>query len=80
MAGADAFQPSDVIDIGDDALAELRQYRRDQRHAAGRHVDDLTRKFAPVRQHIAAEQVHFHTLETSAFLAVRKDARGVLSE
>ena len=80
MPGADAFQPADMVDIGDDALAELRKYRCKHRHAAGRHVYDLARKFAPVRQHVAAEQVHFHTLETAAFFAVRKDARVCLSE
>ena len=69
-----AFQPAEMVDIGDDALADLPADRRDQRHAAGRHVDDLAREFAPVGQHVAAEQVDAHALVPPALLGVRQDA------
>ena len=51
-----------------------------QRHAAGRHVNDLARKFPAVDQHIAAEQIDLHALKAPALPAVRQDVRGVLSE
>ena len=66
-----AFEPAQMIDIGDDAFAWCAADRRDQRHAAGRHVDDLTGKFAPVRQHVAAEQIDLHALMAAAVLVER---------
>jgi hypothetical protein len=69
----DPFQPPDVIHIGDDAFARLAGDRRDQSHAAGRHIDDLTGKLAPIRQHVAPEQVDLHALEPPALLAQRQD-------
>ena len=45
--------------------------RRDQRHAARRHVDDLAGKLAAVRQHVAAEQVDLDALVAAAILAER---------
>ena len=63
-----AFEPAQMIDIGDDALARLAGDRRDQRHAARRHVDDLAGKLAPVRQHVAAEQVDLDALVAAAIL------------
>jgi hypothetical protein len=39
-----AFQTAEVIHIGDDAFADIAADRRDQRHAAGRHIDDLAGK------------------------------------
>ena len=65
-----AFEPADMIDIGDDALARLAAHRADDRHAAGRHVEHLAGEFAPVGQHVAAEQIHAHALE-AALLLVR---------
>ena len=73
LARDDAFQPSDMIHIGDDALARLAGDRRDQSHPAGRHIDDLAGKLAPIRQHVAPEQIDLHALESPAFLAQRQD-------
>ena len=66
-----AFEPAQMIDVGDDALAGLAGDRRDQCHAAGRHVHHLTGEFAPIRQHIAAEQIDAHALKAAALLAER---------
>ena len=66
-----AFEPAEMVDIGDDAFARLADDRRDQRHAAGRHVHDLAGKLAAVGQHIAAEQVDAHALKAAALLAQR---------
>ena len=63
-----AFEPAEMIDVGDHPFARLAGDRRNQSHAARRHVDDLARKLAPVGQHIAAEQVDPHALMTAAFL------------
>ena len=48
--------------------------RRNQRHAARRHVDDLAGKLAAVGQHVAAEQVDLDALVAAAVLgsAARK--------
>ncbi len=67
-----AFEAADMVYIGDDALARLARHRRDQGHAARRHVGNLAGKLAPVRQHVAAEQVDAHTLKPPALFAQRK--------
>ncbi len=64
-----AFEPAEMIDIGDDALARLAGDRRNQCHAAGRHVDDLTGKFTAVRKHVAAEEIDADALKAAALLA-----------
>jgi len=69
------FKPAEMVDIGDDALARRAQDRRGEGHAAGRHVDDLTGKFAPVGQHIAAEQVDLDALMPAAFFGPRHNSR-----
>jgi hypothetical protein len=66
-----AFEPAQMIHIGDDALALRGGHGRDQRHAARRHVDDLAGKLAAVRQHVAAGQVDFDALVAAAVLAER---------
>ena len=65
------FQSAQVIHIGDHPFAGLAADRRDQRHAAGRHVDHLAGKFAPVRQHVAAQEVDADALKPPTFLAER---------
>ena len=67
-----AFQPAEMIDIGDDAFADVAADRRDQRHAAGRHIDDLAGKFAAVGQHVAAEQIDADALMAPALLGMRQ--------
>jgi len=62
-----ALEPADMIDIGNDAFARLAAHRADDRHAAGRHVEHLAGEFAPVRQHVAAEQIDAHALEAALF-------------
>ena len=57
-----------MVHIGDNALAGLTGHGSLKRHAARRHVDNLTREFTPVRQHVAAEQVNLHALMAPAFL------------
>ena len=68
----DAFEPPHMVHVGDDALARLAGNGRDQRHAAGRHVGDLTGELTPVRQHVAAQEIDGHALETAPFLAERQ--------
>ena len=41
----------------------------------GDMFDDLTGKFAPIRQHIAAEQIDFDALVAAAVLAERPQTR-----
>ena len=60
-----------MIDISDNAFARLPGDRRDQRHAARRHIHNLTGEFTPVRQHVAAQQVDAHALKAPALLAER---------
>ena len=61
-----------MVEIGNDAVADIADAGRQQREAAGRHVNDLARKLAPVGQHVAAKQVHLHALEAAALLGGRK--------
>ena len=70
-----ALEPAEMIDIGDDPFARLADHRRHQRHAARRHVDHLAGKFAPVLQHIAAEQVDLDALKAPALFGQRQDFR-----
>jgi hypothetical protein len=65
-AGDLALDAADMVEIGDHAVADIADAGRQQGEAAGRHIDDLARKLAPVRQHIAAEQVHLDPLEAPA--------------
>jgi hypothetical protein len=66
-----AFQAAEVIDIGDDAVADFAADRGDQRHAARRHVNDLAREFAPVGQHVAPQQTDPDTLKAPPVLGMR---------
>src|SRR5262249_2552561 len=70
-----AFQPAEMIDVGDHPLTRLPRDRRDQGHAAGRHVNDLARKLAPVGQHVAAQEVYLDALMAPAFLGERQNHR-----
>src|SRR5579884_1079339 len=74
-----ALESAQMVDIGDDALARRAAHRSDQCHAARRHIDDLARKLAAVRQHVAAEQVDLDALMTAAILAERPQARSCFS-
>src|SRR6185437_8108874 len=76
-AGDLALEPAEMVDIGDDAFAGIANHRSDQGYAAGRHVDDLTRKFAPVGEHVAAEQVDLDPLMAPAFLRQRQNPRAL---
>ena len=58
-----ALDAADMIDVGNDALADLAAHRRHQRGTAGRHVDDLARILIAVGQHEASKHVDFHTLK-----------------
>ena len=66
-----AFEAAQMIDIGDDAFAGLAAHRRDQGHAAGRHIHDLAGEFPPVGQHVAAEEVDADPLKSPALFAER---------
>ncbi|BBO07240.1 hypothetical protein BwSH20_26110 [Bradyrhizobium ottawaense] len=61
-----------MVEIGDDAVADIADAGGEQREAARRHVDHLAGEFAAVRQHVAAEQVHLHPLETPTLFGGRK--------
>ena len=71
--GDAALDPADLVDIGDDALALARQHRRDQGHAARRHVDGLAGIFLLVLQHETAQQRDLHALVASSFADVRPE-------
>ena len=71
-AGDLALDPADMVEIGDHAVADIADAGRQQGQSARRHVDDLAGKFAAVRQHVAAEQVHLHPLEAPPLLGGRK--------
>ncbi|MNL60213.1 hypothetical protein D3C87_1840090 [compost metagenome] len=59
-----AFNAAHVIQIGDDALTDDARHGRDHHGVAGRHGQDLTGKFPPVRQHVATENRHVDALKT----------------
>ena len=65
------FEAAQMIDVGDDPFAGLPLDRRDQGHAAGRHIHHLAGEFAPVRQHVAAEEVDPDPLKSAALFAER---------
>src|SRR5229473_3179309 len=71
-AGDLAFDPADMVEIGDDAIADIADAGRQQGEPPRRHIDDLAWKFAAVRQHIAAEQMNPHPLKTAALFGGRK--------
>ena len=73
MAGNNPFQSADVIHIGDHALGYLSANRREECHAARRHVGDVAGKLAPIGQHETAEEIDLDPLKTPAFLAQRQD-------
>ena len=70
-AGDLALDPADMVEIGDHAVADIADAGRQQGQSARRHIDDLAGKFAPVRQHVAAEQVDFDALEAPSLLGDR---------
>ena len=70
-AGDLTFNPADVVQIGDHAIADIADSGRQQGEATRRHIDDLAGKLAPIRQHVAAEQVNLHPLKAAAFFGGR---------
>ena len=72
-AGDLAFDAADMVEIGDHAVADIADSGRQQRQPTRRHIDDLARKFAPVRQHVAAEQMHLDALKAPPLGGGRKD-------
>jgi hypothetical protein len=72
-AGDLALDPADMVEIGDDAVADIADAGRQQRQPSRRHVDDLAGKLTPVRQHVAAEQVNLDPLKTPAFFGGRRN-------
>ena len=72
-AGDLAFDAADMVEIGDDALADGADALREQRKSAGRHVDDLAGKLAPILQHVAAEQVNLDRAESAGALRLPEE-------
>jgi mannose-6-phosphate isomerase-like protein (cupin superfamily) len=72
-AGNLALDPADVVEIGDDAVADIADAGRQQRQSTRRHIDDLARKFAAVRQHITPQQMDLHPLEAPSLLGGRQN-------
>lgn len=66
-----AFNAADVVEIGDNAFADIADTRGQHGEPAGRHIDDLTWKFAPIGQHVAAEQMNLDALKAPALLSGR---------
>ena len=60
-----AFDAADMIEVGDDAIADRSDARAEQGKAARRHVDDLAREFTAVRQHVSSKQMHFDALKAA---------------
>ena len=58
-----ALDAADVVDIGDDALADLAAERADEGGVAGRDFEQLAGAFALVGEHAAAEQAELNALE-----------------
>ena len=72
-AGDPALDPADMVEIGDHAVADIADAGRQQGQSTRRHIDDLAGKFAPVRQHVAAQQMDLHPLEAPALFGSRKN-------
>ena len=72
-AGDPALNPADMVEIGDHAVADIADPGRQQGQSTRRHINDLARKFAPVRQHIAPKQMDFHPLEAPSLFGGRKN-------
>ncbi len=72
-AGNLALDPADMVEIGDHAVADIADAGRQQGQPAGGHIDDLARKFAAVRQHIAPQQMNPHTLKTPSLFGGRRN-------
>ena len=61
-----AFDTADLIEIDDDTFADCAAHGRVDRESAGRHIHGLTRKFAPILQHIAAKQSRLRRADGAA--------------
>src|SRR5581483_2752252 len=72
-AGDLAFEPAEMIDVGDNTLADLAGCRGQYRHTTGRHVDDAARIFLPVLQHQPSQKVYFDALMAAALLTQGQD-------
>src|SRR5262249_9640737 len=70
-----AFEPAQMVNVGDDPFTGLTGNWRNQGHSTRRHVGHLARKLAPVSKHIAPKQVHLHALMAATFLGQRQDNR-----
>ena len=75
--GDPALDPADMVEIGDHAITDIADARRQQGEAPRRHIDDLARKLAAVGQHVAAQQVHGNTLMPPPLFRRRQDDRFV---
>jgi hypothetical protein len=73
-----AFEPAEVIDIGDHALPRLAGHRRLNGDIARRHVDDLAGEFPPVREHVASQQVDAHALKPASLVIEWEDVEKFL--
>jgi hypothetical protein len=62
-----------MVDISDDAVADVSADGRNQRHAAGRHVHHLAGIFGAVSQHVAAKEIDAHALVAPTLLRVGED-------
>ena len=63
-----SFEPPEMVNIGNDPLTLCAINWFHDRHAAGRHVDDLARELTPIRQHISAKQIDTHALKASPLI------------
>jgi hypothetical protein len=58
-----AFDPADIVDVGDDALALRAAERAHEDGVAGRDRHELAGTLALVREHAAPEEAQLHALE-----------------
>ncbi len=63
----DAFDPADVIDVGDDAFVDRGQGTAGKQHVARRHVDDRAIILLVVGKHQPARQIDRDALKRPLF-------------
>src|SRR5215472_1421131 len=71
-AGNRTFEAPNVLEVDDDALANLARHWRCQRQTVRRHVHHLAGIFVAVGKHVAAGEIDAHAAETPALLGLRR--------
>lgn len=64
MGDDDTLDAADIVDIGDDAFADIARHWRNDHRVAGRHRQHLAGEFPAVGKHVAAKEGHLDPLES----------------